>query len=131
MSRHKPLRPTDAELSILRVLWLKGACTVREVQDELNRQRPTGYTTVLKFLQIMTEKGLVTRDESKRSHVYSSKDSEDHTQRHLVRDLIDRAFGGSTAKLILQAVAVSDLKAEELNEIRRLLEVTAEAQAVS
>src|SRR5687767_8577894 len=98
-------RPTDAELTILRVLWHRGPSTVRQVHDELNRAQATGYTTVLKFLQIMTDKGLVDRDESQRTHVYRPRIAEDKTQRQLVRDLLDRAFGGSAQKLIMQALS--------------------------
>ena len=118
----KPLRrkPTDAELAILRVLWDRGPSTVREVAEVLGR--PTGYTTVLKLLQIMTEKKLVLRDESARTHVYRSAYSEDQTQQHLVSDLISRAFDGSAAKLVLQALNAGKASADELDEIRKLLE---------
>src|SRR5688572_15715837 len=94
-------KPTDAELGILRVLWERGPSTVRQVAEALGRE--TGYTTVLKLLQIMTEKGHVTRDEAARTHVYAAAYSEDQTQRQLVSDLLERAFGGSAAKLVLQA----------------------------
>src|SRR5262245_11040470 len=118
----KPLRrkPTDAELSILRVLWDRGPSTVREVAEVLGRE--AGYTTVLKLLQIMMEKKLVLRDESERTHVYRAAYSEDQTQRHLVSDLISRAFEGSAAKLVLQALASGNTSPEELEEIRKLLE---------
>lgn len=115
-------RPTDAELAILRVLWERGPSTVRHVQEALNLVRPTGYTTALKLLQIMTDKGLVERNESARTHVYSTRFSEDHTQQQLVRDLLDRAFGGSAARLVLQALATKRASAEEIREIRRLLD---------
>jgi BlaI family transcriptional regulator, penicillinase repressor len=118
----KPPRPTDAELAILRVLWQHGTCTVRQVHDELSRERPSAYTTALKMLQIMTEKGLVRRDESERTHVYQSRLSEEQTQRQLVRDLLDRAFGGSSSKLVMQALSARRATPEELTEIRRLLE---------
>src|SRR5271165_6128467 len=95
MAKAKPPRPTDAELAILRVLWQEGPRTVRQVRDILERSQPTGYTTVLKLLQIMTEKGLVSRDESERTHVYRAGRSEGQTQRQLVGDLMRRAFGGS------------------------------------
>jgi BlaI family transcriptional regulator, penicillinase repressor len=124
MTREVP-KPTEAELSILRVLWERGPSTVREVH-EAQRGRPsgqtTGYTTVLKLLQIMTEKGLVTRDERTRSHVYRARLSEDTTQRQLVTDLLDRAFGGSAARLVMQALDLSPATPEELKEIRRLLD---------
>jgi predicted transcriptional regulator len=115
-------RPTDAELAILRVLWQHGACTVRQVHETLSRERPTAYTTALKMLQIMTEKGLVRRDESDRTHIYQARLSEEQTQRQLVRDLVDRAFGGSSSKLVLQALATKRASAEELSEIRRLID---------
>jgi predicted transcriptional regulator len=115
-------RPTDAELAILRILWDRGASTVRQVHDVLSRERPTAYTTALKMLQIMTEKGLVRRDDSDRTHIYQSKLSEEQTQRQLVRDLVDRAFGGSSSKLVLQALASKRATAEELGEIRKLIE---------
>ena len=115
-------RPTDAELSILRVIWARGPSTVREVHDDLSRERPTGYTTILKLLQIMTEKGLVTRDESTRSHVYTPRLSQDATQQQLVADLVQRAFGGSAAQLVMQALASSPASADELREIRKLLD---------
>lgn len=115
-------RPTDGELAILRVLWRLGPCTVRQVQEALGRERATGYTTALKLLQIMTEKGLVLRDESRRTHVYRARCSEDQTQRQLLGDLIRRAFGGSTRKLVIQALAADEASAEELAEIRGLLD---------
>jgi len=118
----KPPKPTDAELSILRVIWEQGPSTVRQIQQVLDRLRPTGYTTVLKLLQIMTEKGLVRRDESERSHVYRARWSEDQTQRQLLGDLLDRAFGGSTSRLVMQALSSRKASAEELAAIRRLLD---------
>ena len=112
-------KPTDAELAILRVLWGRGASTVRQVAETMDRA--VGYTTVLKLLQIMTEKGLVVRDESARTHVYEAAYSEDQTQRQLVNDLVERAFDGSAAKLVLQALASKKATPEELDEIRKLL----------
>ena len=102
MARREPPRPTEAELAILRVLWSEGPCTVRTIQQVMSREQPTGYTTVLKLLQIMTGKGLVVRDESKRSHVYRASRHEARTQKQLVGDLLDRAFGGSAARLVMQ-----------------------------
>ena len=122
MTRHNVPRPTDAELAILRVLWDLGPCTVRQVHEVLSRERPAAYTTSLKLLQIMTEKGLVSRDERDRSHVYHAKLTEEQTQRQLVRDLLDRAFGGSASKLVMQALAARRASAEELSEIRRLID---------
>jgi predicted transcriptional regulator len=118
----KTPRPTDAELAILRVLWQLGPSTVRQVHDVLMRDRPTAYTTALKLLQIMTEKGLVRRDESDRTHVYQSRLTEEQTQRQLIRDLMDRAFGGSSSKLVMQALASKRASTDELTEIRRMLE---------
>jgi predicted transcriptional regulator len=119
----KPIpRPTDAELAILRVLWERGPSTVREVHDALSATHDTGYTTVLKLLQIMTDKRLVVRDESQRAHVYAARESEQRTQRQLIGDLIDRAFGGSPAKLVMQALSGTQATAEELDAIRRMLD---------
>jgi predicted transcriptional regulator len=130
MSRNVAPRPTDAELAILRVLWERGPSTVRQVHDVLLRERPTAYTTALKLLQIMTEKGLVRRDETDRTHIYQARLSEEQTQRQLVRDLLDRAFGGSSTKLVLQALATHRATAEELMEIRRLIEATRDTREV-
>lgn len=118
----KPLRrkPTDAELGILRVLWTRGPSTVRQIAEVLGRE--TGYTTVLKLLQIMTEKRLVVRDESARTHIYEPAYTEDQTQRQLVTDLLNRAFDGSAAKLVLQALASTKTSPEELAEIKKLLD---------
>ena len=118
----KPLRrkPTDAELSILRVLWTRGPSTVRQIAEVLGRE--AGYTTVLKLLQIMTEKRLVVRDESARTHVYQPAYTEDQTQRQLVTDLLNRAFDGSAAKLVLQALSSTKTSPEELAEIKKLID---------
>jgi BlaI family transcriptional regulator, penicillinase repressor len=121
MVEHHPPRPTDSELSILRVLWTLGPSTVRDVHEQLNRHAPTGYTTVLKMLQIMTEKGLVVRDETERAHIYEARHSEQKTQRQLLVDLADRAFGGSAAKLVMQALSGRKTSAEDLGAIRDLL----------
>ena len=129
MTRSAPLpRPTDAELAILRVLWERGPSTVRQVHDVLLRERPTAYTTALKLLQIMTEKGLVRRDETDRTHIYHPRLSEEQTQRQLVRDLLDRAFGGSASKLVMQALAARRATPEELGEIRKMIETRREAR---
>ena len=115
-------RPTDAELAILRVLWERGPSTVRQVHEVLvARVGQTAYTTALKLLQIMTEKGLVRRDDTDRTHVFTPRLSEEQTQRQLVRDLLDRAFAGSASKLVMQALAARRASPEELGEIRRLL----------
>jgi len=115
-------RPTEAELSILRVLWENGPATVRDIQRVLNELRPTGYTTVLKTIQIMTEKGLVDRDESVRPQIYRARHSQEQTQRQLVRDLVQRAFGGSVKSLVLQALSTKKSSAAELEEIEKLLD---------
>ena len=125
MPRPSPTRPTDAELAILRVLWELGPATVRQVHERLSRERegkPVGYTTVLKLMQIMAERGLVRRDESRRSHVYHAVATEQKTQRRLVSDLLDRVFGGSAQALVQQALAVKPASPEELAQIRRLLD---------
>lgn len=118
---NKPPRPTDAELAILGVLWRLGPSTVRAVMEQLSQTQPTGYTTVLKLLQIMTEKGLVRRAEAGRQHIYEPTLREQDTQRQLLRDLMDRAFEGSAQKLVLQALSAKPADATELAEIRRLL----------
>ncbi|HEV8583256.1 MAG TPA: BlaI/MecI/CopY family transcriptional regulator [Thermoanaerobaculia bacterium] len=117
-----PPRPTDAELAILRVLWRRGPSTVKDVHDELQRRAPAAYTTTLKQLQIMTEKGLVTRDESLRAHLYSARLAEEQTQSQLVGDLLDRAFEGSASRLVQRALSSRPASAEELAEIRELLD---------
>jgi predicted transcriptional regulator len=121
MNRPLP-RPTDTELAILRVLWDRGPATVRQVHDALSGARDTGYTTTLKLMQIMAEKGLVTRDDSARTHVYTARLTQDQTQRQLVTDLLDRAFGGSAAALVMQALSSHPASPEELAEIQRLID---------
>ena len=117
----KPPKPTDAELAILRVLWQRGASTVREVWEELSPQQHTGYTTVLKTMQIMSEKGLLARDETDRSHVYRAARSEAQTQRQVVGHLLERLFSGSAPKLVMQALTAKKATPAELAEIRKLL----------
>jgi predicted transcriptional regulator len=114
-------RPTDAELAILRVLWSKGPSTVRQVHDVLASGRELAYTTVLKLLQIMMDKGLTTREPLGLQHVYTARRTEQDTQRQLVKDLLDRAFDGSTSQLVMQALATTAATPGELREIRRLL----------
>jgi BlaI family penicillinase repressor len=116
----KAPRPTDGELAILRVLWDHGPATVRQIHERLGRD--TAYTTVLKLLQIMTEKSLVLRNEATRTHVYAAAQPAVQTQRQMVKDLADRAFAGSSANLVLQALAAKRATPEELAEIRRLLD---------
>lgn len=122
MAERQTPRPTDAELAILAVLWERGPSTVRDVHDALSSSQATGYTTVLKMLQIMIDKGLVVRDESQRAHVYEAKLSEQRTQRQLLTDLVDRAFGGSQTKLVMQALTGRKASADEISEIRALLD---------
>jgi predicted transcriptional regulator len=115
-------KPTEAELAILRELWASGPATVREIHHSMNAVKPTGYTTVLKLLQIMTEKGLVDRDESVRPQIYRPRNKREHTQRQLVRDLLQRAFGGSVKALVLQALAGRKSTPEELAAMEELLD---------
>jgi predicted transcriptional regulator len=122
MTKPSTPRPTDAELAILRVLWERGASTVRQVHESLVRERPSAYTTALKMLQIMTEKGLVRRDDRERTHVYQARLTEEQTQRQLVRDLLDRAFGGSATKMVMQALNARRASADEMIEIRKLID---------
>jgi len=120
MTRKATGRPTDAELAILSVLWERGPATVREVHNDL--EDGVGYTTILKLMQIMTEKGLVTRDESQRAHVYVAAKSSEETQGSLVGDLITRAFDGSEGKLVVRALSRRQATPAEIAEIRRLLD---------
>ena len=124
----KPPKPTEAELAILSVLWQRGPSTVRRVHDALNEVKKTGYTTVLKFLQIMTEKGLVTRDEAPYAHVYQTRLPQEQAQRTLVNDLLDRAFEGSMSGLVMQALSARKASLEELTEIRKILKDTLKNQ---
>ena len=121
MARRPATRPTNAELDILRVLWARGPSTVRQVYDILSADREFAYTTTLKLLQLMTEKGVAVREEDGRVHRYRAAVAQEQTQQHLVRDLIERAFGGSPTQLVMQALAARPASAEELEEIRRLL----------
>jgi predicted transcriptional regulator len=114
-------RPTDAELAVLAVLWENGASTVKQVDRALAASRKTGYTTVPKFLQIMLDKALVTRDASTFAHVYKAAIPQEQTERTLVADLLERAFQGSTSRLVLQALAAKKASPEELAEIRKIL----------
>jgi predicted transcriptional regulator len=121
MSKEPP-RPTQSELEILAVLWDAGSATVREVQQALDVRRPTGYTTALKLLQIMTEKGLVRRDATKRAHRYAPKLPRERTEQQMVGDLVDRAFGGSASRLVMRALSSRPATMDELEEIRQLLD---------
>ena len=116
-----PIRPSDGELAIMRVLWERGSATVREVHTDLSKDRAMGYTTVLKLMQIMAEKGLVARDERARSHTYRPLQEEVVTQRFLLKDLLQKAFGGNRRSLVLQALEAEPASTEELEEIHKLL----------
>ena len=122
MTKQPLQKPTASELEILRVLWERGPSTVRDVHEALREKKDLGYTTVLKLLQIMTEKRLVRRDESARTHVYAAACSQEQTERQLVTDLMNRVFGGSAARLVLQALAARKASPEELAEIRKLID---------
>lgn len=122
MARAANSRPTDSELDLLSILWRRGPSTVREVFEELSQTRASGYTTVLKFLQIMADKGLVHRKEVHRVHLYEAAVPQETTQNELVRDLAARAFGGSPMQLAMRALATERASSEELAEIRRLLD---------
>src|SRR4030095_1467338 len=117
----KTVKPTKLELTILRAMWQRGPGTVREIQDTLNETRPTGYTTVLKMVPIMPEKGLVDRDESVRPQVFRARYSEEKTQQHLLKDLIQRAFDGSVKSLVMQALAAKKPSTKDLDDIQKLL----------
>jgi BlaI family transcriptional regulator, penicillinase repressor len=122
MALKSPAKPTSTELEILRVLWEHGPSTVREVTEVLSRSKPVGYTTVLKLLQIMTEKGTVRRNEEARAHVYEAQQSAAKTRQQLVGDLLQRAFSGSASQLMLHALAGKKTSPEEIDEIRRMLD---------
>jgi BlaI family penicillinase repressor len=117
-----PPLPTDAELDILAVLWARGPATVRDVHEIIAKRKPTQYTTVLKTMQIMAEKGLLRRDETERAHVYEPCRSKEWTQRMLAGDLLHRAFGGSASSLVMGALSARKVTPEEVKEIRKLLD---------
>src|SRR5580704_10583867 len=121
MSRQPP-RPTDAELEILTVLWSPGPSTVRDVHESVSRRKPTQYSTVLKFLQIMAEKGLVRRDEKQRAHIYEAAQPREWTQRRLAGDLLQRAFAGSAKNLLVGALSSRKASKQDLAELRKLLD---------
>ena len=121
MPRKPSDQPNDVELSILRVLWERGPSTVRDVHDVLQNHRDTGYTSTLKMMQVMLEKGLLKRDESKRPQIYQPSAPEEQTQSRMVRDLVQKVFGGSAQKLVLRAVRSHRISRAELAEIRKLL----------
>lgn len=118
----KYIKPTESELEILNILWEKNTATVREVHEELAKTKDVGYTTTLKLMQIMHEKGLVKRDESMRTHVYQSAVNREKTQKHLLDKMIDSLFGGSSTQLVLQALGSGEqISNEELEKIQSLL----------
>lgn len=128
MSKKNLPKPSDRELEILRVLWDRGASTVREVHEILNKVQERGYTTTLKFMQIMTEKGLVIRDARRLQHIYEAGISERAAQKQIVADLLGSAFGGSPQKLILHALSTKKASPKEIDEIRRVLNAMEDRQ---
>ena len=122
MARQTKQQPTEMELAILKVLWQTGPSTVRQVNDEINTQHKTGYTTTLKLMQIMTDKGLLVRDDSAFKHVYKPAVSEEKTQNQIVGDMLDKVFAGSAEKLVMRALSAKQMSAEELKKIRQLLD---------
>lgn len=122
MARRKTTGPTDRELAILGVLWDKGPSTVREVHEALSRDDETGYTTTLKLMQIMVEKGLLVREDDGRRHIYRPALSEEKTQKDLVQDLLDRVFAGSAEKLVMRALSARKVPPKELKRIREMLD---------
>ena len=121
MAASKNVKPTESELEILQIIWEKGLATVREVHEELAKSKDVGYTTTLKLMQIMHEKGLVKRDESMRTHVYQAAVNKEKTQKHLLTKMIDSLFGGSSTQLVLQALGEQKATPEELEQIQTLL----------
>lgn len=121
MSAIKYIKPTESELEILQILWEKGTASVREVHEELSKNKESGYTTTLKLMQIMNEKGLVKRDDSIKTHIYQPAVSREKTQKHLLGKMINTLFGGSATELVIQALGNHKATPEELNEIQRIL----------
>jgi BlaI family penicillinase repressor len=122
MSNTKTIKPTESELEILQTLWTRGLATVREVHEDLARTKDVGYTTTLKLMQIMHEKGLVKRDDSMRTHVYQAAVNKENTQKHLLSKMIDSLFGGSSTQLVIQALGENKVSPEELEKIQALLD---------
>ena len=122
MARYKVSGPTDKELTILGILWNNGPSTVRQVNEEMNKQQRTGYTTTLKLMQIMTEKGLVVRDDSKFQHIYKPAVSEEKTQNQVVGDLLEKVFSGSAEKLVMRALSAKKVSVKELAKIKKMIE---------
>jgi BlaI family penicillinase repressor len=122
MARRKTARPTDRELTILRILWDNGPSTVRQVNEAMSQDKNTGYTTTLKLMQIMSEKGLVLRDDSQFKHVYRPALTEEKAQKQLVGDLLEKAFSGSAEKLVMRALSAKKVSAKELAGIKKILD---------
>ncbi len=122
MATTKTIKPTESELEILQILWKKGNASVREVHEELLQTKEAGYTTTLKLMQIMHEKGLVKRDDSIKTHIYQAAVSKEKTQKHLLNKMIDTVFGGSPGELVMQALGNHKASAEELDEIQKILD---------
>jgi BlaI family penicillinase repressor len=121
MSATRYIKPTESELEILQVLWAKGTASVREVHEELSKSKEAGYTTTLKLMQIMNEKGLVKRDDSIKTHIYQAAVSREKTQKHLLGKMINTLFGGSASELVIQALGNHKASQDELNEIQKIL----------
>ncbi len=122
MSEKRNIKPTEAELEILQILWANGKSTVKKVNEEINKRKETGYTTTLKTMQIMFEKGLVEREKDGRSHSYSAAVKQEETQQALLNKVLDSAFGGSAGKLVMQALGNKKTSKEELEEIKQMIE---------
>jgi len=120
MTNSKPIKPTESELEILQVLWEKGAATVREVHEVLSVYKESGYTTTLKLMQIMHEKGIVSRDDSNKTHIYKSQIDKEKTQQQIVGKMVNALFGGSASQLVMQALGNANASKEELDEIQKL-----------
>jgi BlaI family penicillinase repressor len=122
MVKNSNFKPTDRELTILGILWDNGPCTVRQVNEIMSKDANTGYTTTLKLMQIMTEKGLLIRDDSQFKHVFKPAVNEEKAQKQLVGDLLDRAFAGSAEKLVMRALSAKKVTSKELERIKKLIE---------
>jgi predicted transcriptional regulator len=122
MSTSKNVKPTESELEILQILWEKGQATVREVHEQLSLSKESGYTTTLKLMQIMFEKGIVSRDDSSKTHIYKAAISKDSTQKQMVGKMVNALFGGSTSQLVMQALGSTPPSREELEAIQQLLD---------
>ena len=124
MPRHKLPQPTDGELEVLRILWTNGPSTVKQVHEVVNKDRPTVYTTTLKVMQVMYEKGLLVRNDSKYRHIYTPALPEETTQKKLVADFLEKAFSGSTEKLMMHLLSAKKMSAKERTKIRKMLDET-------